>query len=93
MILRFVLCTPASAADATAVNVNPDGSKTLLANGFSLFFIRVKSVSSNDPTSLLGSPPDYTIVDSWVLNNFILFAKTVRSLKTLYQLIIIYVEN
>ena len=36
-ILRVLLCIPASAADAAAVN--PKGIKTLLANGLVTFFI------------------------------------------------------
>ena len=36
-ILRFFLCIPGSAADATAVN--PIGIKMLLANGLITFFI------------------------------------------------------
>ena len=36
-ILRFVLCIPASGADVAAVN--PNGIKTLLANGLITFFI------------------------------------------------------
>ena len=36
-ILRFVLCIPASGADVTAVN--PNGIKTLLADGLITFFI------------------------------------------------------
>ena len=36
-ILRFILCIPASAADAIAVN--PKGIKTLLANDLIKFFI------------------------------------------------------
>ena len=46
-ILIFFLYTPASAADAAAVN--PRGIKTLLANGLITFFISGNPVFSNGP--------------------------------------------
>ena len=79
-ILRFFLCTSASAADDAAVN--PKGIKTLLANGLITFFINGNPVFGNGPTSLARSPPDCVILDNWVFDNFIsvddLFAKALR---------------
>ena len=43
-------CIPASAADATAVN--PNGIKTLLANGLITFFINGNPVFNNGPRNL-----------------------------------------
>ena len=47
----------------TAV-VNPNGTKRLLANGFSTFFIW------NGPKSLPNNPRDWAILDKWIFNNF-----------------------
>ena len=44
------LCIPASAANAVAVN--PNGTKTLLANGLVTFFIKGNPVFNNGPWSL-----------------------------------------
>ena len=59
------------AASAAAVNAN--GTKTLLVNGLSKFFIK-------------GNPPGCPIWWIWVFNNFILadepFEKTLQSLET-----------
>ena len=43
-------CIPASAADAAAVN--PNGIKTLLANGLITFFINGNPVFNNGPRNL-----------------------------------------
>ena len=43
-------CIPASAADAAAVN--PEGIKTLLANGLITFFINGNPVISNGASNL-----------------------------------------
>ena len=59
---RISLCTPAFAADASAVN--PNGIKTLLANGLSTIPIKSKPVFSNGPRSLCRNPHNYTILDS-----------------------------
>ena len=56
------LCIPASATDAAAVN--PNGTKTLLANGLITLFIRGYSVFGNGPKSLPRSPPDCIIFDN-----------------------------
>ena len=52
LILRLFLCVLASAADAAAVN--PNGIKTLLADGLITitFFINGNPVFSNEPRSL-----------------------------------------
>ena len=68
-ILRFFLCIPASAAAApaaaaAAAAVNPNGIKTLLANGFITLFIRSNPVYSNGPKSLPRNPPVCIIFDN-----------------------------
>ena len=77
---KTFLCYPASAAD-TAV-VNPNGIKTLLANGFITFFFNGSLVFSNGPISLPRNPPDCIILDDWVFDSIIsvdeLFAKALR---------------
>ena len=83
-ILRFLLCIPASAADAAAVN--PKGIKTLLANGLIIFFINGNPVFSNGPSNLPRNPPDCTILDNWVFDKLIsvddLLAKALRRFST-----------
>ena len=54
----------ASVADVAAFN--PEGTKTLLANGLSIFSIKGKPVLSNDPLSLHRNP-NCTILDRQVL--------------------------
>ena len=61
-ILRAILCIPASAADAAAVN--PNRIKRLLANGLSTLFIKGKPDFSNTPKGLPRVLPDCTILDS-----------------------------
>ena len=51
-----------SAADAAALN--PNGMKTLLANGLITFFINGNLVFCNGPRSLTRNPPDYIILDN-----------------------------
>ena len=53
---KYFFCIPASAADAAAVD--PNGIKTLLANGLVTFFITCNSVFNNGPRSLPKNPPD-----------------------------------
>ena len=78
---KFFFWIAASVADAGAVY--PNAIKTLLANGFSKFFIKVKSAFSNAPRRLPKNPPDFPILCNWVFDNFILaeepFAKVLRS--------------
>ena len=45
-----------------AIAVNPNGIKTLLDNSFKTFFIKDKSVFSNDPKTLPKNPPDSSIL-------------------------------
>ena len=59
--LKIFLCIPESAADAAAVN--PNGIKTLLANGLMTFFINGNLVFSNGPRRLPMNPRDYIILD------------------------------
>ena len=66
----FFLWIATSVADTSAVN--PNGIKTLLANGLSTFFIKVNSVFSNGPKCLLKNCPDYPILCNWFFGNFIL---------------------
>ena len=81
---NIFLCTPASAADAAAVN--PKGIKTLLANSLITFFINGNPVFSNGPNYLPRNPPDCIIFDNWVFDNFISanksFAKALRKSET-----------
>ena len=53
---NIFLCIPASGADAAAVN--PEGIKTLLANGLITFFINGNPVFSNGTSNLPRNPPD-----------------------------------
>ena len=80
----YFLCFPAFVADAAAVN--PKGTKTLLANGLSTFFINGNPVFSNVPRSLPRNPPNCTILDNWVFDNLIsvedLLAKALRRFST-----------
>ena len=61
---RIFLWIPASAANADAVN--PNGIKTLLANGLNIFFINGNSVISTGPRILPRNPPDCTILEKRV---------------------------
>ena len=49
-----------SVADIAAVN--PNGTKMLLANGLSTFFIKDNPGLSNGPKSLPKNPPDFPIL-------------------------------
>ena len=59
---KIFLCIPASDVDAAAVD--PNGIKTLLANGLITFFINGNPVFSNGPRSLPRNPPDCIISDN-----------------------------
>ena len=82
--LKIFLWIAASVADAAAVN--PNGIKTLLANGLSTFPIKGNPVFSNGPKILPRYPHDCPILRNWVFDNFILaeelFAKALRSFET-----------
>ena len=60
------------ASAAEAVVVNPNVINTLLANGWSAFFVYDKSTFSNSPRSLPRNPPDYISLDSSVFEHFML---------------------
>ena len=81
---NIFLWIAAPVADAGAVN--PNGIKTLLANGLSTFPIKGNPVFSNGPKSLPKNPPDCPILCNWVFDNFILaeelFAKALRNFQT-----------
>ena len=59
---RSFLSIPASAADAAAFN--PNGIKTLLANGLNTLFINGEPVFSKCARSPPRNPRDYIIVDN-----------------------------
>ena len=81
---RIFVWITASVADTTPVN--PNGIKTLLANGFGTIFIKDKPVFSNDARSLSENPPNFTILGKLVFHNFILadalFSKVLGSFET-----------
>ena len=81
---NIFLWIAASVADIAAVN--PNGTKILLANGLSTFFIKDNPGLSNGPKSLPKNPPDFPILCNWVFDNFILadqpFATALRNLET-----------
>ena len=81
---NIFLWIAAPVADAGAVN--PNGIKTLLANGLSTFPIKGNPVFNNGPKSLPNNPPDCRILSNWAFDTFILadelFTKVLRSLKT-----------
>ena len=60
-------CTPVSATDAAAVNLN--GIKILLAHGLITFFINGNPVFGNRLRSLPKNPPDCIILDNWIFDN------------------------
>ena len=71
---------------ADAASVNPNGIKTLLANGISIFPIKGNPVFKNGTKRLPKNPPDCNILCNWVFDHFILaeelFPKALRSLET-----------
>ena len=66
---KILLCTPASAANAAAVN--PNGTKALLAYGWITLFINGNPVFNNGRSSLPRNPRDCIILDNWVFANVI----------------------
>ena len=67
----FIYYIPVSAADDAAA-VNPNGVKTLLGDGWIIFFIVGNPVFSNGRRSLWKNPPDCNILDDWVFEFLIL---------------------
>ena len=76
-------CIPASPADAGVFN--PNGIETLLVNGSSTFFIKVKPAFSDGPRNPR-NPPDCFILESLAFGSFVqadeYSAKALQSLKT-----------
>ena len=62
MLFKIFLCIPESAADAAAIN--PNGIKTLLANGLVTFFTSGNPVFNNGPRSLSRNPLDCITLDN-----------------------------
>ena len=56
------LCIAVSTADATTVN--PGGIKIFLANGFSIFFIKIEADFSKNLEIFIRNTPDCTTLDS-----------------------------
>ena len=81
---NIFLWIAASVADAGSVN--PNGIKTLLANGLSTFPLEGNPVFSNGPKMLPENPPDWPILCNWFFDNFILTdessTKALRSFET-----------
>ena len=76
---NILLCVPASAA-GTATG-NPNGTKTLLANGLITFFIRGNHVFSNRPRSQSKNPSD-SITLNTVISVDKKFTKALRRFPT-----------
>ena len=81
--LNIFLWIATSVPDAAAVN--PNGIKTLLANGLSTFPIKGNPVFSNGPKSLPKNPPDCPILCNWVFDNFILAEELFANYYLLYK--------
>ena len=68
-----------------AAAVNPNGLKTILANGWSTFPFTGNPVFDNGPISLPKNPPDCPILCNWIFVIFILakglFGKALQSLE------------
>ena len=72
-------------SSVAAVAVNPNGIKTLLVDGLSVFSDKGNPIFSNGPKSVPKNPPDCPILCSWVFYSFILavepFSKALRSIE------------
>ena len=66
----FFFWIDASTSDNS--KINPNGIRTLLADGLSTLSIKGKPDFSNGPRSLPKNPPNCIILDSWVFGNFTL---------------------
>ena len=73
---------------ADAAVYNPNGTKTLLADALSTFFINVDPGFSNGSINMPRNPPDCIILDIWIFYNLILvdelLAIALRSFETCY---------
>ena len=72
---KFLLIA-AFVADTAAVN--PNGTKTFLANGVNAFFINDFKISNGLTYSnilLKIYPPNFIIIKSWVFENYILYSE------------------
>ena len=76
----------AASIAAAATAFYPNGIKTLLANGLSIFFINDNAVFSNGPKSLPKNPPDCSVLCNRVFDSFILaeelFSKVLQRFET-----------
>ena len=83
---NIFLWIAASVADAAAVD--PNCTKTFLADGLSTFPIKSHPIFSNGPKSLLKNPPHCPILCNWVFDDFVLadepFPKALEALKIMY---------
>ena len=91
---KILFWIAASVADTDAVN--PNGIKTILANGLSILLIKGEPIFSSGPKSLPENLPDSPILDNYFFVSFILaeepFAKVLRSLKICVLVNKIYAE-
>ena len=71
-----------------------NGIKTLLANGWTRFFITGKPTFINAPRSLPRNSANCITLDIWVFDNFILACKLFLKddLQLAFQLVIVYVK-
>ena len=65
---------------AAAAAVNPNGIKTFLANGLSIFFIKDNPIFGNCPKSVPKNHPDCLILWNWIFDNFILVDEHLQKL-------------
>ena len=81
---NIFLLIAASVGDAAVVN--PNGIKTLLANGLRTFAIKGNPGFSTKPKSITENPPNYSTLCKWVFDNSILaeelFPKALQNLET-----------
>ena len=75
-----------AATVADAAIVHPNGIRTLLANGVSLFFINGKSTFINGPRSIPGNSPNCTMLDKRVFDNFSLAYESIKKSKYWFHL-------
>ena len=61
-IFLLIVASVAAAAAAAAAAVNPNGIKTFLASGLSIFLIKGNQISSNGPESLPNNSRDCLVL-------------------------------